>query len=321
MEREHERDAIRARVHVTRADVADAKAFILTRQGHDVDPWMNDWMTHNSLEHPHTVVLSGPDLESALDTAARYLTLRLTFLEALQDLLREGVLWPAGGDHDWSQSLRWIFVHTPGSRRSSGWTFDEFLVRTPGRVRRIDWSDLDPVVVDGDLVLREIGVPDLHEGVAQALRESARCLRAGLYLPAIAMLGAASEGAWVELGHALASVHPTYRKAEALASALDDPRTSTASKITETAALYDKGYLGRGHFERHIKGQLEGVRVWSDLVRDGRNALHWGKDAAVPNSYDKVATLLLAAVPNIRLLYRVRAKALAAAREAAGGER
>ena len=40
MAREKERNTIRARVRVTRAEVAAAKAFILKRQGVDVDPWM-----------------------------------------------------------------------------------------------------------------------------------------------------------------------------------------------------------------------------------------------------------------------------------------
>jgi hypothetical protein len=46
--------------------------------------------------------------------------------------------------------------------------------------------------------------------------------------------------------------------------------------------------------------------VWSDAVRDSRNTIHFGVAPTTPNTYEKVAALLLGAVPNVRVLYQVK---------------
>lgn len=48
------------------------------------------------------------------------------------------------------------------------------------------------------------------------------------------------------------------------------------------------------------------VLNWSNIVRDSRNAVHYGADPATQNTYEKVAALLIGAVPNIRTLYTIR---------------
>jgi hypothetical protein len=45
---------------------------------------------------------------------------------------------------------------------------------------------------------------------------------------------------------------------------------------------------------------------WSNVIRDSRNALHYGADAASRNTYEKVAALLLGANQNFRILYAIR---------------
>ena len=54
---------------------------------------------------------------------------------------------------------------------------------------------------------------------------------------------------------------------------------------------------------------LKGVTVWSDAVRDSRNTIHFGVASAIPNTYEKVAALLIGAVPHIRLLYLLKGAA------------
>jgi len=51
---------------------------------------------------------------------------------------------------------------------------------------------------------------------------------------------------------------------------------------------------------------LREVINWSSVVRDSRNAVHYGADPATQNTYEKVAALLLGAVPNLRILYAIR---------------
>jgi len=45
--------------------------------------------------------------------------------------------------------------------------------------------------------------------------------------------------------------------------------------------------------------------IWADAVRDSRNSVHYGATPAMPNSYEKVAALLISAVPYLRILYRI----------------
>lgn len=58
--------------------------------------------------------------------------------------------------------------------------------------------------------------------------------------------------------------------------------------------------------------ELRAIANWTDAVRDSRNTIHFGVEAAVPNTYEKLGVLLLGAVPNVRTLYRIKAAADAA---------
>jgi len=52
---------------------------------------------------------------------------------------------------------------------------------------------------------------------------------------------------------------------------------------------------------------LEQAAMWSHKIREARNALHWTAGApSIPNSYEKVAVLLMAAGPNLKILNRIR---------------
>jgi len=45
--------------------------------------------------------------------------------------------------------------------------------------------------------------------------------------------------------------------------------------------------------------------VWAHAVRDARNSIHYGVAASLENDYETVAVLILSAVPNLRLVYRL----------------
>jgi hypothetical protein len=60
--------------------------------------------------------------------------------------------------------------------------------------------------------------------------------------------------------------------------------------------------------------ELRVISIWSDAVRDSRNTIHFGVAPTTPNTYEKVAALLLGAVPNVRALYKVKIAADAAPR-------
>jgi hypothetical protein len=48
--------------------------------------------------------------------------------------------------------------------------------------------------------------------------------------------------------------------------------------------------------------ELKNCVVWADCVRDSRNSIHYGAEPPMSNSYEKVASLMIGAVPHIRLL-------------------
>ena len=51
--------------------------------------------------------------------------------------------------------------------------------------------------------------------------------------------------------------------------------------------------------------QPRAAYVWSDEVREARNAIHFNNPGTLANSYDKVAVLLLGAQKNLPIIYSV----------------
>ena len=51
--------------------------------------------------------------------------------------------------------------------------------------------------------------------------------------------------------------------------------------------------------------QLRAAYVWSDEVREARNAIHFNNPGTLANSYDKVAVLMLGAQKNLPIIYAV----------------
>jgi len=302
------------RVRVTRSDIAAAKSFVLQRSGTDVMQWMNEWIAANHAELTLPVPMYGSDPRPELDRVVRYSTLRLALLEAVRELIAVGILWPSSGHmQEWGESIPWTTVAPGGSGSSSGWSMGELQVQGPTKVRRAIWSEPRSELSDGDLLVRSLDTADLHPGIAEALHQAVHCLRLELYLPAIAMLGAASEGAWTELGRSLAALFPGDKEVSQDLDKITGFNLGVAKKIDLVLKLFGKACSEKG-LNGGRRQDLLRISQWSDLVRDGRNALHWDTDATIPNTYEKVATLLLGAASNIGLLYEVRATALAAAR-------
>jgi hypothetical protein len=65
-------------------------------------------------------------------------------------------------------------------------------------------GDDDAYLVEPSLYLDVLSIPTMHAELQEALAEAVRCFRAKLYTAGVAMLGKASEGAWLELGAAAA---------------------------------------------------------------------------------------------------------------------
>jgi hypothetical protein len=158
------------------------------------------------------------------------------------------------------------------------------------------------------LFLHNFNIPNIHPEVEESLREAVRCFRHELYIACLAMLGKASEGAWTELGlklaQAISSGSPVNGKKTEKKL---DPRYAIGKRITETLQLYEqKDVFGTLQKESGVSIQdLRTAAVWSDVVRESRNSVHYRDYPSMPNTYEKVAALLIGAVPHLRLLYRI----------------
>jgi hypothetical protein len=123
------------------------------------------------------------------------------------------------------------------------------------------------------------------------------------------MLGKASEGAWIELGVALSRfVGPTDPKLVKWAEALVGPDIGCAKKLREIVNFYETRQQTFKPLGQQIGVTLDDVRtamLWSDTLRDARNAIHHRVSPSTNATYETVATLPLAAVPHLQTIYRL----------------
>lgn len=315
---------IRSRVAVTRQKVMMAKAVVYEAalNHRSWDDLLTAVYEANSVVVPRPVCLhESVDIDAQLTAVANAISWRLATIEAIWSLVHSGLLISMG-----DVSARTATVaHTTippggGSGMSGGWTFEEYALPAPSRVRRSPSSlaDRNEFLSEPDLYLRSLDVSGMHADVAGAFAEAVRCFGHGLFTASLAMLGKASEGAWLELGAALVALIPAseqsrYAKPCAM---LEDSMAGPYRKVEAVLAIFDhQDRFGDVARASGVKPKdLRPAAVWSDAVRDSRNTIHFGVAPAVPNTYEKVAALLLGAVPNVRLLYRLKNAA-----DAAGG--
>ena len=104
------------------------------------------------------------------------------------------------------------------------------------------------------------------------------------------MLGKVAEGAWVEVGIALTDQYVSFAKKVTLVadafrgSESSDIRTSSGVRVPE----------------------MDSIVVWTDAVRNARNAIHFGADHSLVDDYDSVAILVIGGVVPLRKLYAIK---------------
>lgn len=307
--------SIRQGVEVTRQRVMIAKAIILdaatsTSTSEDLIARV---LKANDITLPSTVIIhDSVDTASSVRAVIEGLSWRLAAAEGIWALIHAGLLFPLSDAHGSGPSIGWT-TGIPGSGgTSSGWTFDEFALPVPGRVRRAFSAKegTDQFLSEPDLYLHSLGVLNMHADVASSFQEAVKCFRAELFTAALAMLGKASEGAWLELGASLLRIVPTsdeakYAKQRAI---LEDPMMGPLRKVEAVLTMYEHQELF-GPIAK-LSGvrlqELRTVAVWSDAVRDSRNTIHFGVSPATPNTYEKLSALLIGAVPHVRTTYRIK---------------
>lgn len=315
---------LRARIAVTPQRVTIAKALLLESTGTEatnVDTLLEGVLKNNGAQWPlpSLVIHESVDTMSIVKVIAEAVSWRLAAIEATWSLIHSGLLFSMSGTRDQEVTISWTTV-APGSGGgvSSGFRMPETSLPVPERVRRAPSFDQHrtQLLAEPDLYLHTFGVSNMHAQVAESFAEAVLCFRAELYTAATAMLGRASEGAWLELGDSLLRLIPATeaKKFARQREVLEDPMLGPMKKVAAVIQLYEHQEI----FEPVLRAsevklpELRAIANWTDAVRDSRNTIHFGVEAAVPNTYEKLGVLLLGAVPNVRTLYRIKAAADAA---------
>lgn len=316
--------AIRTRVSVTLQRVVIAKAIIAESAASSCtsEDLIAAVLKANDVVAPKTVVLhESVDTTASVNAVADAISWRLAASEAIWSLIHAGILFPLSEARGDAPSIGWTTVVPGSGGTSAGWRFDEYMLPVPGRLRLAHSLAGAPnqFLAEPDLYLHSLGVGGMHTEVAQSFREAVKCFRAELFTASLAMLGKASEGAWLELGasllrHVPAAEEQKYSKQR---NVLEDPMMGPLRKVDAVLTIYDHQELF-GSITKASGVRLQELRtvaVWSDAVRDSRNTIHFGVAPTTPNTYEKVAALLIGAVPHIRILYRVKGAADVLAQE------
>ena len=294
---------IREGISVTRQRIAVAKHFVVEYpfsaviETQDVVRSFLEHVGAESVEpEQRTVQQETGKWSPELDRIADTLSWRLAVLQAVSELTFSGSLMMSEGLGLWHPTVQY---NSKGYGRS--WEFREFIVSFPLRILQPPWHD-NQVLSNPDLFLHAVDVPNMPDSVKEPLQEAVLCFRHELYTASAVMLGKASEEAWIDVGVALYEALPGDQTSKI--EALTSPQTSIYKALRTVVKLYEHSALDDIKRASGVRN-LDDALMWSDTVRDSRNVVHAGSTSSTPNTYEKVAALLLGAVPRIRELYRV----------------
>jgi hypothetical protein len=301
------RGAVAARVRVTRADVAAAKANLIDRmtEAIEVGAEAARWAAEIGGDLPR-VVHREEVTDATVVAIAQYIVAYLATVAAAFELVSSGAVFQVG--NGWDSKTLGINEFRDGGHRG-GIEWPAFNVNYPTRLGRPTWLDGPSDLFDADLYLQRLSGAPLHSNIAEALRSALACFRRELYLPCVVMLGAASEGAWLEAGEALGRrLSSSSQEATKLVAAIHDPHSSIKSLMHKICALYDQPDCKPVVTAAGVpRARLREAQDWSERVRESRNVLHWHATVDVPNTYEKAAILLIGAVSHLSTLQQIRA--------------
>ncbi|OME55209.1 hypothetical protein [Paenibacillus odorifer] len=81
------------------------------------------------------------------------------------------------------------------------------------------------------------------------------------------------------------------------------------NRVQQVVKLYEGRHDLFGELIKESKVSIPMIKeilYWSDVVRDSRNAIHFGVESAFPNTYEKTVVLLMSASSNLKTLYKLK---------------
>jgi hypothetical protein len=267
------------------------------------------------------VIHSSADTDAVIRTVARYLSAKIALGEAAWGLLGAGALVPLpGGWEPPRMAVGWTTV-SEGNGQSSSWSFDDLAVPHPGKLSIAPSRKrgvLPAHLTDPDMFVDAIDV-EVHPVIEESIRSAVLCLRADLYLPALAMLSKACEAAWMLVGVRLAERAPaSLSAAKRLGKDLEAGTVTFAKLLDRVVAVYERQEEFRTLARRSGVSleDVRGFRAWSNVVRESRNVLDPLNVTAIPTTYETTAAIFLGAPEVFRGLQAIADSASRAPRRA-----
>ncbi|MDP2897799.1 MAG: hypothetical protein Q8Q12_14780 [bacterium] len=308
---------IRRQIVVTRQQVTLAKAYLQRLDSirpHKPSELAKAFAQQQGFAMPSVVnVHETINPERELRQAAGYISCHFALVEAVYALVHSGYFLSRPEVENLSLHLPYFEGVPGGSGRNGSWSFDAFLPIKVILAFSLHQEQPQPLT-DPDLFLLEAGLVGAHPEVEDALRDAVRCFRHELYQPSVSMLGKAVEGAWIEVGLALSKVvngpGSQHTKFEQEITGVNASFFNTIEKISKLCRDHHKGNLQPVFSDANTRRtEIEQIAGWSHVVREARNAIHFGVQPVVGNSYEKVAALLLGTAGNLQTMYRLKTSA------------
>lgn len=316
MKPEQARDEIARRTVVNRQLVTLAKAFLLSSDRpcqFEPDVLMAEFAKLQGFEKTQEMVLHPSlDLETNLNRVAGFVSCSIAVIQALWELIGAGHYMAYGNVTSIVPHQSWTDVVPGSGGQRAGWSFPEFTHVVPNRAMRSAYwrSQAREDITDPDIFVLEAGVEGADPEVVEALRDAVGCLQAELHRPAVTLLGKAMEGAWIELGIALVGTLPNDATdyGDSFVEEMKGEGWSIARKIREVRTLYARrDLLGAIIKASGIRPrELDSAVVWSDVVREARNAIHFGGRPSTDNSYEKTVVLFLEGAKVLGMMYGIK---------------
>lgn len=303
---EHVADRIMSEIDIKHHDIVEAKMYILSRRMIDINSnaLLQEYVGFQDSKLPERITYNDDnELKSQVKLCSQYFNKSIAFSEALLSLIHNGIYF--------STTSRVVTprCEIPVTSRgtSSGITLNQLTIQLPSVVKLSFSLQKQEEIFDEDVFLRNLDIPRAHQEVQAAIKDSIRCFKAELYQPAVVILGKAVEGAWIELGLALFEYQDKEEEKKKKDIDYIKGMESISRKMNKIVKSYsDKTLFASLHHVSEINHvMLEGTYNWSELIRESRNAIHFGVEPEIPNTYDKVSILLLSAHKHIKLLYKL----------------
>jgi hypothetical protein len=289
-------DFVLSRISVTRELIARAKMWLVQNRSGKTDELVQAWLEEQNLTEIKEINGRSSDVEDKLTELGKSFTARLSFLQAIAELIGEGKLLPAGPWQIWA----------PGTTYSNHGHGGHFALKGLGCSHPIKIEPspfVEQFPIDVDIFLEGVDCNSLHSGIHEAIEQSLACFRRGLYMPATAMLAAAAEATWSECATGVASNQSNKN----LTAMVTDPHVGFGKIVSETVKALEhasaKPLLQKAG--RSVS-QLRDAVIWTTTLRDRRNALHWGKAKSFIADHSDTGCLLMAAPMHLKMLEAIR---------------